>query len=108
MGYVCVGVSCCVKGELLCWGTLLCWGMYAMWGVRVLGFVCCVGVCAPYVCLGYVCWVGTYMLGYMCHVGRVDTSASWPEQGVEHLGRSLLMGPAWPPDSQPHSAEQLT
>jgi len=38
----------------------------------------------------------------------IDTSASWPERREEHLGRSLLMGPAWPLDSQPHSAEQLT
>lgn len=100
MGYVCVGVRCCVGVCMPC-GVCVCWGLCA-----VLGYVChvgcvCVGVC---VLCGYV-----YMLG-TCAMWTVstDTSVSWPEQREEHLGRSLLMGPAWPPDSQPCSAEQLT
>lgn len=104
MGYVCVGVSCCVGlhccvGVCMPRGVRVCWGLCAVLGyVRpmcVLGYVCCVGTC--------ICWdtCATWAMS-------VDTSASWPEWRVEHLGRSLLMGPAWPPDSQPHSAEQLT
>ena len=80
-------------------GVRVCWGLCA-----VLGYV------RPMCVLGYVCWVGTCICWGTCATWAVsvDTSASWPEQRVEHLGRSLLMGPAWPPDSQPHSAEQLT
>ena len=106
MGYVCVGVSCCV-GVHCCVGVCMLCGVRVCWGLcAVLGYVCPMGMCV----LGYVCCVGTCICWGTCAMWAmsIDTSASWPERREEHLGRSLLRGPAWPPDSQPHSAEQLT